>query len=111
MQYATAYNVLLAIAKNIPVLLMTAFVLQGHICSVGGNALQVTHNALLLKVSFPNTAHYVNFIIITLSVLCEYSVCGVFRTFIIAVFLQAEGERRGGDDARDARGSSSSSGL
>ncbi len=27
------YNVLLAIATNIPVLLMTAFVLQGHICS------------------------------------------------------------------------------
>ncbi len=26
------YNVLLAIATNIPVLLMTAFVLQGHIC-------------------------------------------------------------------------------
>ncbi len=26
------YNVLLAIAPNIPVLLMTAFVLQGHIC-------------------------------------------------------------------------------
>ncbi len=25
------YNVLLAIASNIPVLLMTAFVLQGHI--------------------------------------------------------------------------------
>ncbi len=27
----TPYNVLLAIATNIPVLLMTAFVLQGHI--------------------------------------------------------------------------------
>ncbi len=27
------YNVLLSIATNIPVLLMTAFVLQGHICS------------------------------------------------------------------------------
>ncbi len=26
------YNVLLSIATNIPVLLMTAFVLQGHIC-------------------------------------------------------------------------------
>ncbi len=26
-------NVLLAIATNIPVLLMTAFVLQGHICT------------------------------------------------------------------------------
>ncbi len=26
------YNVLLAIATNIPVLLMTAFVLQGHKC-------------------------------------------------------------------------------
>ncbi len=26
------YNVLLAIATNIPVLLMTAFVLQGHTC-------------------------------------------------------------------------------
>ncbi len=26
------YSVLLAIATNIPVLLMTAFVLQGHIC-------------------------------------------------------------------------------
>ncbi len=26
------YNVLLAIATNIPVLLMTAFVLQGHMC-------------------------------------------------------------------------------
>ncbi len=26
------YNVLLAITTNIPVLLMTAFVLQGHIC-------------------------------------------------------------------------------
>ncbi len=28
------YNVLLAIATNIPVLLMTAFVLQGHICAL-----------------------------------------------------------------------------
>ncbi len=28
------YNVLLSIATNIPVLLMTAFVLQGHICVV-----------------------------------------------------------------------------
>ncbi len=28
-----SYNVLLAIATNIPVLLMTAFVLQGHICN------------------------------------------------------------------------------
>ncbi len=27
------YNVLLAIAANIPVLLMTAFVLQAHICA------------------------------------------------------------------------------
>ncbi len=27
------YNVLLSIATNIPVLLMTAFVLQDHICS------------------------------------------------------------------------------
>ncbi len=27
-----SYSVLLAIATNIPVLLMTAFVLQGHIC-------------------------------------------------------------------------------
>ncbi len=26
------YNVLLSIATNIPVLLMTVFVLQGHIC-------------------------------------------------------------------------------
>ncbi len=30
------YNVLLAIATNIPVLLMTAFVLQGHIYSEQG---------------------------------------------------------------------------
>ncbi len=29
-----SYNVLLAIATNIPVLLMTAFVLQGHICDL-----------------------------------------------------------------------------
>ncbi len=29
------YNVLLAIATNIPVLLMTAFVLQGHIYDAG----------------------------------------------------------------------------
>ncbi len=29
-----SYNVLLAIATNIPVLLMTAFVLQGHILSI-----------------------------------------------------------------------------
>ncbi len=36
------YNVLLSIATNIPVLLMTAFVLQGHIC----NALQIN---LILK--------------------------------------------------------------
>ncbi len=28
-----SYNVLLSIATNIPVLLMTAFVLQGHKCS------------------------------------------------------------------------------
>ncbi len=28
------YNVLLAVATNIPVLLMTAFVLQGHIYTV-----------------------------------------------------------------------------
>ncbi len=28
------YNVLLAIATNIPVLLMTAFVVQGHICAI-----------------------------------------------------------------------------
>ncbi len=28
------YNVLLAIATNIPVLLMTAFVLQGHIYAI-----------------------------------------------------------------------------
>ncbi len=28
------YNVLLAISTNIPVLLMTAFVLQGHIFSI-----------------------------------------------------------------------------
>ncbi len=28
------YNVFLAIATNIPVLLMTAFVLQGHICYI-----------------------------------------------------------------------------
>ncbi len=32
------YNVLLAIATNIPVLLMTAFVLQAHIC-ISFNAL------------------------------------------------------------------------
>ncbi len=31
------YNVLLAIATNIPVLLMTAFVLQGHIWYVNKN--------------------------------------------------------------------------
>ncbi len=30
-----SYNVLLSIATNIPVLLMTAFVLQGHICPAG----------------------------------------------------------------------------
>ncbi len=29
------YNVLLAIATNMPVLLMTAFVLQGHLCVQG----------------------------------------------------------------------------
>ncbi len=28
------YNVLLAIATNIPVLLMTGFVLQGHVCQL-----------------------------------------------------------------------------
>ncbi len=28
------YNVLLAISTNKPVLLMTAFVLQGHICNI-----------------------------------------------------------------------------
>ncbi len=33
------YNVLLAIASNIPVLLMTGFVVQGHICSVYHNRL------------------------------------------------------------------------
>ncbi len=31
------YNVLLTIATNIPVLLMTAFVLQGHKCDVCGH--------------------------------------------------------------------------
>ncbi len=31
MDHFDPYNVLLAIATNIPVLLMTAFVLQGHI--------------------------------------------------------------------------------
>ncbi len=36
------YNVLLAIATNIPVLLMTAFVLQGHILSrIGFNLCQL----------------------------------------------------------------------
>ncbi len=37
------YNVFLAIATNVPVLLMTGFVLQGHIC----NYLQLLHNKLL----------------------------------------------------------------
>ncbi len=32
-----SYNVLLSIATNIPVLLMTAFVLQGHIRDAGGH--------------------------------------------------------------------------
>ncbi len=32
-----SYNVLLSIATNIPVLLMTAFVLQGHICKQTNN--------------------------------------------------------------------------
>ncbi len=32
------YNVLLSIATNIPVLLMTAFVIQGHICPLASNA-------------------------------------------------------------------------
>ncbi len=31
------YNVLLSIATNIPVLLMTAFVLQGHIFTINYN--------------------------------------------------------------------------
>ncbi len=31
-----SYNVLLVIATNIPVLLLTAFVLQGHILTVSG---------------------------------------------------------------------------
>ncbi len=34
------YNVLLAIATNIPVLLMTAFVLQGHEYDAGQHALK-----------------------------------------------------------------------
>ncbi len=36
------YNVLLSIATNIPVLLMTAFVLQGHICDFAAAALYVS---------------------------------------------------------------------
>ncbi len=39
------YNVLLAIATNIPVLLMTAFVLQGHICYKN------LHKYIYLKIS------------------------------------------------------------
>ncbi len=34
MDHFDPYNVLLAIATNIPVLLMTAFVLQGHKCAI-----------------------------------------------------------------------------
>ncbi len=36
------YNVLLSIATNIPVLLMTAFVLQGHIFNMKGSTVKST---------------------------------------------------------------------
>ncbi len=42
------YNVLLAIATNIPVLLMTAFVLQGHIYD-GDMKMYFTGKTLLIK--------------------------------------------------------------
>ncbi len=43
------YNVFLAIATDMPVLLMTAFVLQGHICALlnSQNATNVHANAEL----------------------------------------------------------------
>ncbi len=48
------YNVLLSIATNIPVLLMTAFVLQGHIyiykCNASSKCMNVNVNALLFVV-------------------------------------------------------------
>ncbi len=38
------YNVLLSIATNIAVLLMTGFVLQGHIMNLCKNCIQTKHN-------------------------------------------------------------------
>ncbi len=35
MYHFDAFNVLLAIATNIPVLLITGFVVQGHKCEIG----------------------------------------------------------------------------
>ncbi len=45
------YNVLLAITTNIPVLLMTAFVLQGHICSFIGCLINELSYAIFLSES------------------------------------------------------------
>ncbi len=45
------YNVLLAIATNIPVLLMTAFVLQGHIF--------MSFNALIKITKLTNVKRYI----------------------------------------------------
>ncbi len=42
------YNVLLAIATNIPVLLMTAFVLQGHISTYSTNPNLTVYNTLTI---------------------------------------------------------------
>ncbi len=46
------YNVLLSIATNIPVLLMTAFVLQAHILSSSSNMLNATIRHEDIKTSF-----------------------------------------------------------
>ncbi len=45
------YNVLLSIATNIPVLLMTAFVLQGHIYMFAFYMLKIVKRDTIQKVS------------------------------------------------------------
>ncbi len=44
------YNVLLSIDTNIPVLLMTAFVLQGHILEVKINNKTIIFNAIYFQI-------------------------------------------------------------
>ncbi len=68
------YNVLLAIATNIPVLLMTAFVLQGHIWH------QNMNSCIVIRIGFSDLCSVISFSLSQLSVLCWMRMWGLLNS-------------------------------